>query len=331
LMTRSSFLGICLAGLTFVPALPAQFAPPTPPAVGITKVDPALDALIDSNTPVEKVAGDLGFLEGPLWMQDGYLLFSDLFKNTVWKLVPGGKPEAFLEKAGWDQPEAPKIQHFGAPGLVLDAQGRLILCQQGNRQVIRLEKDGKRTVLADRYDGKRLNGPNDLVRAKNGDIYFTDPPYGLPRRNEAELPFCGVYRLRDGKLELMSKDLSVPNGIAFSPDQKYLFVADNSTIKRFEMQADGTIANPTVFFDLATISRRGTPDGFRIDAKGNIFTSGPAGIYVISAEGKHLGTINTPESPANCAFGGKDGHTLYITARTSLYSVQTKTSSGAQK
>jgi gluconolactonase len=322
-VTRVSFF-VCLAGILLAPTLSAQSAG------AITRIDPALDALVDPNATVERLAGDLGFLEGPLWMQEGHLLFSDLLKNTVWKYVPGGKPEAFLTKAGWDKDEPPKVTHFGPNAMVLDSQGRLILCQQGNRQVIRIEKDGSRTLIADRFEGKRLNGPNDIIRAKDGSIYFSDPPYGLPRRSDAELPFCGVYRLRDGKLDVMTKDLSVPNGLAFSPDERYLYVADGSTIKRFDVQKDGTIANPAVFFDLATVSRRGTPDGFRVDSLGNIFTSGPAGVYVVSPEGKHLGTINVPESPANCTFGGKDGRTLFITARSGLYSVQTKTSASTK-
>jgi gluconolactonase len=324
LMTRVSFIG-CLGGILLAQTLSAQAAG------SITKVDPALDALIDPNAKVEKLAGELGFLEGPLWMKDGYLLFSDLFKNTVWKYTPGGKPEAYLTKAGWEENEPPKVSHFGPNAMVLDAQGRIILCQQGNRRVVRVEKDKSLTVLFDRFEGKRLNGPNDIIRAKDGTIYFSDPPYGIPNRNASELGFCGVYRIRNGKLDLMTKELSVPNGLAFSPDEKYLFVADGSKIMRFEMQKDGAIANPTVFFDLATISRRASPDGFRVDAKGNIFSSGPAGIYVISAEGKHLGTINVPESPANCTFGGKDGRTLFITAKTGLYSIETKTSGSAAK
>jgi gluconolactonase len=327
LMTRVSFF-VSVAGILLASTLSAQSAAPSPGP--LTKVDPAFDALIDPNATLEKVAGDLGFLEGPLWMQEGHLLFSDLFKNTVWKYVPGGKPEALLTKAGWDKDEAPKVTHFGPNGMVLDTQGRLMLCQQGNRAVIRIEKDGSRTLIADRFEGKRLNGPNDIIRSKDGSIYFSDPPYGLPRRNEAELPFCGVYRFRDGKLDVMTKDLAVPNGLAFSPDEKYLFVADGSTIKRFDVQKDGTIANPAVFFDLATVNRRGSPDGFRVDSRGNIFTSGPRGIYVISPEGKHLGTINVPENPANCTFGGKDGRTLFITAQSGLYSIQTKTT-GATK
>ena len=323
IMKRVFFLG-CLAGVLL--AQPPQAQSPA----GITKVDPALDALVDPNAKVEKLAGDLGFLEGPLWVQDGYLLFSDLFKNTVWKYVPGGKPEAFLEKAGWDKPEPPQVTHFGPNGMVFDTEGRLVLLQQGNRQVIRIEKDGRRTVVADRYEGKRFNGPNDIIRAKDGSIYFSDPPYGLPRRDQAELPFNGIYRLRGEKLELMTKDLAMPNGLAFSPDEKYFYGVDGSTIKRFDVQKDGSFANPTVFADLAAISRRGSPDGFRVDAHGNIFTVGPAGIYVISPEGKHLGTINVPESPANCTFGGKDGHTLFITARTSLYAIETKTTGAAR-
>jgi len=324
-MTRLSYL-FGLAAVLLAPALFAQTPTPT-----ITKVDPALDALLDPNATLEKVAGDLGFLEGPLWMQEGHLLFSDLFKNTVWKLVPGGKPEAYLTKAGWTSDEPPKVTHFGPNAMVLDKQGRIVLCQQGNRQVVRVEKDKTLTLLFDKFEGKRLNGPNDIIKGKDGSIYFSDPPYGIARRTDSELGFCGVYRIKDGKLDLMIKELGVPNGLAFSPDEKYLFVADGSAIKRFDVQKDGTFANVTVFFDLASLGRRGSPDGFRVDAKGNIFTSGARGIYVISPEGKHLGTINVPENPANCTFGGRDGHTLYITAQTGLYAIQTKTTGSAAK
>ena len=226
---------------------------------------------------------------------------------------------AILEPAGG--------RHIGPNGLVLDAQGRLVICQQGNRHVIRIEKDGSRTLLAERFEGKHLNSPNDIVRARDGSLYFTDPPYGLPKQDKdplAELPFCGVYRIRDSRLELLTKELARPNGLAFSPGEKYLYVTDGRLIKRFDVQKDGAIANGTLFFDMSQVSPRGGPDGFKVDRLGNLFSSGPGGIIVISPQGKHLGTIPVPENPANCAFGGKDGRTLFITARTSLYSVTLK-------
>jgi gluconolactonase len=295
-------------------------------AGAIKRLDPALDSLVDPNARVDKIAGGLGFLEGPLWMPGGYLIFSDLISNAVMKYTPGGKVETFLAKAGYDPEITTPGRHVGPNGMVLDSQGRLVICQQGNRQVIRIEKDGGRTLLADRFEGKHLNSPNDIVIARDGSLYFTDPPYGLPPNVSAELPFCGVYRIRDGKLELLAKELARPNGLAFSPDQKYLYVADGPLIKRFDVQGDGSITKPVDFFDLSKVSQRGAPDGFKVDRSGNIFTSGPGGITVISREGKHLGTIAIPENPANCAFGGEGLRTLFITARTGLYSVQLRTS-----
>jgi len=318
------YLPVSAALLLLLPAaLAAQ------DAGAIARLDPALDALVDPNARVEKLAGGLGFLEGPLWMPGGYLLFSDLVSNTVMKYTPGGKVEPFLPKAGYNPDEPTGGRHVGPNGLVLDRQGRLVICQQGNRHVIRIEKDGSRTLLAERFEGKHLNSPNDIVRARDGSLYFTDPPYGLPKQDkdpQAELAFSGVYRIRDGKLELVTKDLARPNGLAFSPDEKYLYITDGRLIKRFDVQKDGSITNGAEFFDMAKVNPRGGPDGFKVDRRGNLFSSGPGGIIVISPEGKHLGTISVPENPANCAFGGKDGRTLFITARTGLYSVRLKTS-----
>jgi gluconolactonase len=299
-------------------------------AEAITRLDPALDSLVDLKARVEKLAGGLGFLEGPLWMPEGYLLFSDLVSNTVMKYTPGGKVEPFLPKAGYDPDEPTGGRHVGPNGLVLDRQGRLVICQQGNRQVIRIEKDGSRTLLAKDFEGKHLNSPNDIVRARDGSLYFTDPPYGIPKGEKAELSFNGIYRIRDGKLELVTNEVARPNGLAFSPGEKYLYLVDGPLIKRFDMQRDGSITNGTVIFDMAKVAQRGGPDGFKVDRRGNLFSSGPGGIIVISPEGKHLGTIRVPENPANCAFGGKDGRTLFITARTGLYSVQLKTSGSRQ-
>jgi gluconolactonase len=190
-----------------------------------------------------------------------------------------------------------------------------------------LEKDGKRTVLADKYEGKRLNSPNDLVYKSDGSLYFTDPPFGLPKLDQdsqKQLPFNGVYRWSNGKLQLLSKDLKAPNGIAFSPDEKYLYVDDSvaKTYWRFDVQPDGSITNGKVFFDMSSSKDEGVPDGMKIDQRGNIYGVGPGGVWILSPEGKHLGTIKAAEDPANLAWGDADGKTLYLTARTGLYRVR---------
>ena len=189
---------------------------------------------------------------------------------------------------------------------------------------MRLEKDGKRTVLADRYEGKRLNSPNDLVYKSDGALYFTDPPYGLRKLADdpkKELPFSGVYRLANGKLQVVNKDFQAPNGLAFSPDEKYLYIDDSAskTYWRFTVQPDGTLANKKLLIDMSASKETDVPDGIKIDQKGNIYGAGPGGVWVLTPEGKHLGTIRPPENPANLAWGDADGKTLYFTAVTGLY------------
>jgi gluconolactonase len=192
--------------------------------------------------------------------------------------------------------------------------------------VTRLEKDGRLTVLADRYEGKRLNSPNDLVHKSDGSLYFTDPPFGLPKFYDdprKELPYSGVFRLAGGTLQLVSKDLIGPNGLAFSPDEKYLYV-DNWDVKkkvvmRYEVNSDGTLSNGRIFFDMTGAPGEEALDGLKVDQRGNLYVSGPGGLWIISSEGKHLGTIKAPKLPANFAWGDEDGRTLYMTARTGLY------------
>jgi gluconolactonase len=217
----------------------------------------------------------------------------------------------------------------------MDRQGRLIAAEHGNRRVARYDKDGTVTALADRYEGKRLNSPNDLVVKRNGDIYFSDPP-GFERNFPAdakdipqkELDFNGVYRISaQGKLTLLTKDIPYPNGLAFSPDEKKLYVANSRTDKFwmvFDVTADGTLVNGRKFFDATQIPGEDVPDGMKVDTAGNIYATGPAGIMIFSPEGKLLGTIQFPELPANCAWGDADGKTLYVTARTGLYRIRLK-------
>jgi len=211
----------------------------------------------------------------------------------------------------------------------MDPQGRVVYCAHGDRQVVRLESDGKRTVLASQYEGKRLNSPNDLVFKSDGALYFTDPPAGLrdgDKDPKKELPFNGVYLLKDGQLRLLYKDMALPNGIAFTPDEKYLYVNDSvkKTILRFEVKPDDTLGEPQLVIDMTSDKAPGGPDGMKVDQNGNIYCTGPGGFWIISPDGKHLGTVLTTELPANLAFGEADGKTLYLTARTGLYRIHLK-------
>jgi gluconolactonase len=305
----------------------------------IIRLDPALDALVPANAKIEKVADGFGFLEGPVWVHSsspGYLLFSDIPANVIDKWNPQDKKvSVFLPKSGFagnDPGDAgyqlnnghAVVALYGSNGVTLDKEGRVTYCQHGDRGIMRLEKDGKRTVLADRFEGKRLNSPNDLVYKSDGSLYFSDPPFGLrkgPEDPKKELPFAGVFLLSKGKLQVVNKDFQAPNGLAFSPDEKYLYINDSAskTYWRFDVQPDGTLANKKLLIDMSSAKEDGVPDGMKVDQKGNIYGAGPGGIWVFTPEGKHLGTIHPPENPANLAWGDADGKTLYFTAVTGLY------------
>ncbi|HYZ86658.1 MAG TPA: SMP-30/gluconolactonase/LRE family protein [Bryobacteraceae bacterium] len=297
-------------------------------AQSIEKLDPALDKVISPTAKIQKIAGGFIFTEGPLWYKDGSLLFSDVPGNTIYKRTADGKVSVFRKPSGYDKNDAPQGAYVGSNGLSRDPQGRLIICEHGNGRVTRLDKDGKLTVLADRYEGKRLNSPNDLTWRKDGSLYFTDPPYGFPKQDDdpkKELKHNGIYRIVKGNLELLNTDLTRPNGIAFSPDEKYLYVANSDAAKkvwyRFDVQPDGRITNGRVFVDASKVAGDGVPDGMKVDRQGNLIATGPGGVWIISPTGKHLGTIKLPEVPANVAWGGQDGKTLFITATTSVYQV----------
>lgn len=274
--------------------------------------------ILASDVRVEKVTGGFEFTEGPVWLPDGHLFFSDIPADIIYRWVPGTpKAEVFRSPSG------------NSNGLTLDAEGRLIACEHGNRRVSRTEKDGTVVALAQEYEGKKLNSPNDVVVHSSGSIYFTDPPYGLPeQRAGKELDFNGVYRLApDGTLTLLDKSFVRPNGLAFSPDEKTLYVDDSQDqlIRAFDVQPDGTLANGRLFAELKEPGKEGVPDGMKVDAQGNVFCTGPGGVWVFNPDGQLLGKIETPEVPANLAWGDQDFKTLYITARTGLYRVPVKT------
>jgi len=301
----------------------------------IERVKPEFDKLIPPNAKLEKLAEGFDWSEGPVWVKSGnYLLFSDIPPNRILKWNAADDVRVFMEPASDIGP----VKRGGEPGtngLLLDKEGRLVTCEHGRRCVSRVEKDGKRTILADKYDGKRLNSPNDACFKSNGDLYFTDPPYGLEKNWDdpaREQPHCGVYRVTpDGKVTLLTTELTRPNGIAFSPDEKKLYVANSDPMRPvwmvFDVQPDGTIAKGRVFYDASKwfkAGRKGLPDGLKVDAGGNVFATGPGGVHVFSPKGEHLGTIDTGEATANCGWGD-DGSMLYVTADMFLGRIKTAT------
>lgn len=296
----------------------------------IVRKDPALDRIVPRDAAIEKLAGGFQFIEGPVWVKDGgYLLFSDPNANTIYRWSPDGQVSVFRTKSGYAGVDVGAYHQPGSNGLTLDAEGRVTVNQHGNRRVIRVERTGAITVLADNYQGKRLNSPNDLVYRSDGTLYFTDPPFGLPKvfdDPKKETPWSGVYRLKDGQLTLESKEFSGPNGLAFSPDERHLYV-DNWDVKRkvvmrYDVAADGSLSNGTVFADLTSVPGDIALDGIKVDREGHVFVAGPGGVWIFSAEGKHLGTISPPEHVANMAWGDADGRTLYLAASTSLYRIR---------
>ena len=295
--------------------------------VEVVRLDPAIDAIIGPNPKIFKLAEGFKFTEGPIWVRNGgYLLFSDPNNNTIYKYTPDGHLSVFRDKSGYDGPDIAEYGQPGSNGLTLDREGRLTINEHGNRRVTRLEKDGHLMVLADRYEGKRLNSPNDLVYRSDGTLYFTDPPFGLPKFFDdprKELPFSGVFSLHRGNLQLITKELSGPNGIAFSPDERYLYVGNwdekKKVVMRYEANADGTLSNGAVFFNMTAAPGEDAIDGIKVDQQGNLYVSGPGGLWVISAEGRHLGTIIAPKHVHNMNWGDEDGKTLYLCARSGLY------------
>ncbi len=298
-------------------------------AAKIVRLDPAVDRIVAPGAKLEKLAGGFQFIEGPVWHPDGYLLFSDPNANTIYRWTPDGSVSVFRSKSGYSGFDIGQYHQPGSNGLTLDPNGLLTINEHGNRRVTRLERTGAITVLADRYDGKRLNSPNDLVYRSDGTLYFTDPPFGLPKAFDdprKELPFSGVYKVKDGQVSLLTRELSGPNGIAFSPDEQYLYV-DNWDLKRkvlmrYEVNSDGTIANGKVLYDFTKEPEMVALDGIKVDQQGNVYVSAPGGIWILSPSGKALGRIAPPEHDANFAFGDADGKSLYLTASTGLYRIR---------
>ena len=319
---------ITVACSTAPPPAPAS---PTPAVIGsIVRLDPAIDELIPQDAQLEKLAGGFTFTEGPIWRPSGVLWFSDVVGNVVRQYSPAdGKVTEILNPGGYDgKGNLPAGGYNGPNGSTADKDGAVLLCQHGYRRIVRISKDMKITTVVDRYAGKRFNSPNDVVYRSDGAFYFTDPPYGLPKGDDdpaKELKFNAVFRVANGKPQPVIKDLTRPNGIAFSPDQKTLYIGNtdekNKVWMAYDVADNGTVSNGRVFYDANSEKEEGLPDGLKIDEKGNMWASGPGGIWVISPAGKHLGTIKMEQVPANCNWGD-DWKSLYITARTGLYRIK---------
>ena len=264
----------------------------------------------------ERLATGFQFTEGPLWHPEGYLLFVDIHRNLIFRLVPGGEPEVVRENSG------------GSNGLTFDLQGRLIMCEGNNRRVTRMEPDGTITPVARRWEGKRLNRPNDVVGRSDGGIYFTNPGMRLDP-SEKEIEFSGVHRIAlDGAVTAVATDFEYPNGLAFSPDETILYVSNTRTdmhIRAFDVQHDGSLTNGRIFADMSSDEPDGVPDGMKVDLEGRVYCTGPGGCWVFDASGKRLGVIRLPEIPANCAWGGPENRSMFFTAHTSVYRMEMKT------
>jgi gluconolactonase len=351
----TNFIYVRYAKLAFYKTEPGPVSlTPSEVNVEVVRNDQAMDEIVSPNPKVFKLAEGFKFTEGPIWIDKdgGYLLFSDPNANTIYKYTPNGnqdgKLEVFRTPSGYSGTDISEYGQPGSNGLTLDPRGRLTINQHGNHRVVRDENNGTQTVLADSYQGRRLNSPNDLVYRSDGTLFFTDPPFGFPKffnDPRKQLGFSGVYSIYKGVLRVVSKDFTGPNGIALSPDEKYLYVGNwprsltgqelrkedeaageigdkHKAIMRYEVQADGTLKNGKLFFDFTNAPGEDGLDGIKVDQKGNLYVSAPGGLWVISAEGQHLGTIITPRHAHNMAWGDADGKTLYLCARSGLYRIR---------
>lgn len=309
----------------------------------VERLDSAANAIVPENATLLKLATGYTWTEGPVWLQGGYLLFAEIPSNTIRKVIPGQPATIFLQPSGYLGSAPFHGREPGSNGMTLDARGRLTVAGHGQRDVYRVDSigdPGRHTILADSYRGKRLNSPNDLVYRSDGSLYFTDPPFGLPMQNDSDpgkqLKVNGVYRVpgaldqapgappERGRLQLLVADLPRPNGIAFSPDEKVLYVSNSHPRKfwmRYPVKPDGTLGAGAVFFDASSDTRAGNPDGIKVDRAGNVYGAGPGGVWIFSPAGKHLATILVPEVVSNLNWGGADGRSLFITATTSVYRI----------
>jgi gluconolactonase len=325
-------VAVALAGLSLCTAGMKQYK-----IIGkVEALDPEFEKLVPRGAQIEQLAEGFAWTEGPVWIADQKaLLFSDIPNNVVNKWTESKGVEVFIKPSGYTGTKK-RGGEPGSNGLLLDPEGRLVLCEHGDRRITRIEKDGKKTVLADNYMGKKFNSPNDAVFSSKGELYFTDPPYGLEKNYDdpaRELDWCGVYRRSpDGKITLLTKEMSRPNGIALSPDEKTLYVANSDPFKAiwmaFPINADGSLGTGKVFYDATPWvkqGRPGLPDGMKVDRAGNIFATGPGGVLVFNPQGKLLGVINTMDKTSNCAFGGDDGMTLFMTVNHTIARIRTST------
>ena len=332
-MSRRKLLGLMASvGLAYVGTLPAPAPAATPaaasPAPAIERRDPGLDAVIAPGTRVERVATGFVFTEGPMWRQ-GKLWFSDVQKDQMLSVTPAGKVTVLMSNSGGFH-NPPAGANIGSNAMVTDKDGSVLLTQMGARRIVRLDAQNRMHPFLSDYRGKRLNSPNDLVFARDGSLWFTDPPFGLfngmDKDPAKELPFNGVFRYAHGKLEAVITDMPLPNGIGFSPDGKTLYVSNygpDMYVRAYSVGPNGALSRPRTLIHYPANSGDGGPDGLKVDMAGNLWSSGPGGIRIITPQGKVLGQIKLPEVAANIAFAG-DGHTVYITGSTSIYRLHSK-------
>ncbi len=333
----TNYIYLHQAKLSFYQGLTDPYAvTPQEVNVDVIRNDAAVDAIVPLNPKIYKLAEGFQFTEGPLWVKSaevknknagGYLLFSDPNTNTIYKY--DGNLSVFRKPSGYSGADIAQYKQPGSNGLTLDAQGRLTTDEHGNRRVTRTELDGSITVLADRFEGKRFNSPNDLVYKSDGALYVTDPPFGLPKFDKdprKELPYSGIFRVKNGKVDLLANEITGPNGIAFSPDEKFLYIGNwddhKKVVMRYPVKADGLLDKGEIFFDMTSAKGEDALDGIKVDVQGNLYVSGPGGLWILSPQGKHLGTIIAPKHPHNMAWGDDDGKTLYLAAQSAIYKIR---------